>query len=248
MSNNPAPKPVAEDPNVVVGGPLDPTSAEGTPPEGHVTGAPPAATEPIHRGFSGDISDTEALKKYAKQLEDMVTARMGGQPPAPTQPQPTPFQAAAPAQSAAKDKFSELIFAKPDEAFEVAVGEAERRIEAKRDGERQRENFWKTFYQSNQDLSRMEPVVQSVLTNHRAHVATLRTEKEVSDFLSSEARKVVDYVKKETGYTETRLPSQSVASLGGSREAVPPPPNQAPKMPLSLVEQLAQAKAKRAKK
>lgn len=239
---------IPEDPSVVRGGPLDPTSAEGQPPEGLSTGETPAAAtkEPLYRGVTGDINDAEGLVRYTKQLEELIaSARTVAAPP--PQVAPAPFQPTAP-KNEAKERFSEVIFSKPDEAFEIISSELERRAEAKRAEERQREAYWERFYSANEDLKRMKPVVQSVFENKKSYIATLRTEPEVTQFIAREARNVIDYVKKETGYTETRIPSQSVASLGGSRESVPPPPNQTPSAPKGLVAQLNEARSKRVKR
>jgi hypothetical protein len=246
---------VAEDPSIVRGGPLDPTSPEGTPSEGHqinpgTAPLPPPSSphfpEPLYRGFTGDITDTEHLKRYTKQLEDLITTAQGNQKP--IAPQPNPVNPPAGNITSAKDRYSELIFSKPDEAFEIMMAEADRRSEQKINAQRQHEAYWQRFYEGCQDLKNHKSIVDLVVNSNRSHIATIQFEKDVTEFVSNEARKIVDNVKKETGYTETRIPSQSAASLGGSREPVPQPPKPAPAAPLSLVEQLNQAKAKRSRR
>lgn len=247
LGTSPSQPLVTEDPSVVKGGPLDPTSAEGQGPEGAVvggsvpaaTGTPPAVEEPLYRGLTGDIKSSADLVSYTKQLEDLfVQAKAQQAIIQPTTAAPIP---AVPAGPSAKQQFSDLIYSKPDEAFELTVQEAERRINAKKmeaDATQRREQaFWSRFYDKNADLKRLEHIVQSVVSGRGAEIQSFRTETEVETFISKETRKIVDLVKKESGHTETVVASGTAVSLGGSREPVPATP-QRPAAPINLIDQI----------
>lgn len=234
---------VPEQPGVVVGGPLDPNSVEGQPPEGHVVGtATPASTE-SYKGLTGELKTFDELKTYTKNLEDLVVSAKAAQAVQPLQaPNPQMHQPTMITPSPdAKQKFTDLIFSKPEEAYEVVLQEAERRAQEKNAIEQRKQAFWQNFYVQHQDLKNMDRIVQSIVRERSAEISQLRTDVEVSEFLSKETRKVVDLVKKETGFTETRVPSQIAVSLGGSRESVPTPPP-APVIPLNFTDQIRRLK------
>lgn len=238
---------IPESPEVVKGGPLDPTSQEGTPPEGHTTGVQAVISDsvltpeaPLHRGLTGDIKSTQDLLSYTKRLEDLFAQSAATQKANAYQPV-QPVVPAVPAGPTAKDKFSELIYSKPDEAFELTLQEAERRVESRRaaadEAKRQEGMFWSGFYEKNADLKRLDHVVQSVVLGKRAEIAALPDGKSVEEFLSRESRKIIDLVKKESGYTETKVTSGVAVTLGASGEPVPQPPRQ-PTTPLNFAEQI----------
>lgn len=210
---------IAEDPSVVQGGPLDPSSAEGTPPEGMVVGGEPVAPKaPFYKGLTGDIKSEDDMRSYTKSLEEMlVTAQARSHAVAAQQPTAAPLAPIAPS---SKERFSELIFSKPEEAYEILARDAEERATAKLAAERNKEIFWNQFYESNSDLKGMKEIVQSIVTARASEVASLKTGPEVADFISKETRKVIETVKRAAGITEVRVPSGSASHLGGSREPV----------------------------
>jgi DNA ligase (NAD+) len=60
-------------------------------------------------------------------------------------------------------------------------------MSAQRDAERQREDFWKGFYEKHGDLKRMERIVQSVVKEHAAQISQMNgpnSAKEVADYIS----------------------------------------------------------------
>ena len=236
--------PVPEVAGIVVGGPLDSSAPEGQPPEGHVVNAPvSSASEPFYKGLSGDIKSADELKAYVKLLEDMHVqqAAQRTNPPVTT----TQFSPVAPAPTApiqgAKDRFSELIFSKPEEAFEVAVQEAMNRTNAARATERQHEQFWNNFYVKNADLGKMKSIVTSIVSQRGAEISALQTEAQCEEFIARESRKVIDLVRKESGFTETKVASGGAVMLGGSGETVPRAPV-APAAPLNFAEQIKRLK------
>src|SRR5258708_6570158 len=164
---------VPESPDVVKGGPLDPTSPEGTPPE-----APPVPTAPdapapssaLYRGITGDINNIEDFKKYAQNLESLLVARNANTPGSVPAVPPTP-----PGPSS-KDRFSELIYSKPEEAFQIAVDEAKNSMKADLEAERRKDQFWIRFYEKNTEFKKMTTIVQSVLTQRATEIASIRTE------------------------------------------------------------------------
>lgn len=242
MDENELKEPVAESPDVVFGGPLDPKSAEGRhPPVGAETESQEVdkAQEPLHRGLLGDIKTQDELRSYTKQLEDLFVSAKTAQPvplPSAAVPVPTPLE-----KTDARARFADKIFSNPDEAFDIAVQEATDRFNTVRNAERQREEFWKDFYVKNADLSRVDRVVQSVVKERAVEISKINDAKQLSDYISNEARKVIDLVKKETGHTtETKLPSGSVASVGGSREPVPQV--RQVKKPASFIDQIRAAR------
>jgi hypothetical protein len=232
---------VPESASVVSGGPLDPTSPEGKPPEGEVVNASPE--EPVYRGLTGDLKSTDDWKTYTKNLEDMLAQRMASsalQAPSlqPTIPV-TPVQ--IPTGPSSKEKFEELIFSKPGEAYDILENAAEQRILAKIQAEKTAEDnkkkFWVNFYDKHQDLKNFEYVVQSTVKARGAEIAAIRTEAECSEFISKESRKLVDTVKKQLGVTEVTLPSAPAFAMGGSKETPTRTPS-APQPPMNFADQI----------
>lgn len=243
---------VPEDPSVVKGGPLDPTSPEGQPPEGHNTGteihspSPAAPQAPLYKGLTGDLTSAEDLVKYTKSLEDMfvqANARNAIQSPINNLAiTPVP---AVPAGPTFKEKYAELAFSKPEEAADILVQEAKRQMKAENDQlqntERQVKQFWEKFYVKNADLKRVDSIVQSIVQAKNSEIRSLRTEGEVEEFLSKETRKVIDLVKKESGFVETPVPSGRAVSFGGSGDPAPTPPK-APTGNLNFSDQIRRLK------
>lgn len=232
-------EPVAEDPNVVVGNPV-----EASPPPPSIEVPPSPVPEAYYDGLTGAIKSPEELKSYTKNLEGLL---IQAKATTITSPVPQVVAPAPPAGPSAKERFSELIFSKPEEAFELAVTEAETRINAKNsaasEAERQKKLFWETFYTKNEDLKSVKDTVELILAAKNFEVSQFRTNDEVSEFLSKETRKQVDFVRKQTGYRESVVPSGSAVSLGGSREPVPSVPP-APTQPKNFAEQIRMVRPK----
>jgi len=220
------PAPIPEKAGIVIGGPLDPTSPEGQPPEGQTVNSPamantpatiPLSNQPLYKGLM-EIKTQEELLTYVKGLEGIIAsnASKGVNPTIPNSPP-------APIGPSNKERFSELIYSKPDEAFELAVQEAESRMQKKEDARRDHEQFWGRFYSENPDLAKVKDIVQLTLGQHSAVISNIRTQKEVGDYLAKESRKVIDQVKRSVGVTETVVPSGAAVALGGSGE-IPPAP------------------------
>lgn len=227
----------AESAAVVQGGPLDPSSPEGQDPEGVVVTPPPATPQKaLYTGLTGELKTPEELAAYTKQVEEMLVQSRANQPaPNPV----TPVPAAAPQD--AKTRFAEVLFSKPEDAFEIAVSEATRRIDEKKAAADSIQAFWKRFYDENPDLKRLDNVVQSVRMAKANELHALKSETEVKSFLSTETRKLVDNIKRESSVKETVLPSGGAPALGGSREPVATPPA-APAKPLNFTDQIRQLK------
>lgn len=219
----------AEDPNVVIGGPLDPTTEGGIAPSTEAPAAP-AGSQAFYKGLTGEIKTAEELRTYTKNLEDLLVQSKAS---TITSPVPAaPLTPAVPQGPSAKERFSELIFSKPEEAFEIAVSEAESRINHKNnaasEAERQKKLFWENFYTKNEDLKSVKDTVELILAAKNHQVSQFKTNDEVETFLAGETRKQIDFVRKQTGYKESVVPSGSAVSLGGSREPVPAVPSAPP--------------------
>jgi hypothetical protein len=209
-----------EDPGVVKGGPLDPTAPEGQPPEGDgLTPAVEPQSATLYKGLTGDLKTSAEWVSYTKNLEDMLAQRMVTQA---VQPVPPPIVPVVPQGPTTKEKFSELIFSKPEEAYDLTVNEAKRQMREEMEAEKRavetKKQFWVNFYTKHQDLKNFEDVVQSIVKAKAAEISQIRTEAECAEFLSRESRRLVDTVKKQLGVTEVAVPSGTAIAFGGNRE------------------------------
>lgn len=225
------------DPNAIQGSPETTSPATQTPP----AAAPEAkAEEVLYEGLGVKIKGIDELKNYLKILEEglvQAKAASGAQGAAPIVPQ------VSPPEPSAKERYAELIFSNPADAFEIAVGEAEKRVEKKRAAEREVEDFWKSFYTENQDLKGVERVVESIRVTRAQDIAKLKTQKEVSEFLARESRDLIGVVKSKFSTTETTVPHKKVVSLDSSGEPFQAAPgNPAPTPPINFADQLRRMK------
>lgn len=178
-----------------------------------------ANQEPLHRGFLGDIKTPEEMRAYVKNLEDTVVRQAAGAGVAPT------ITPAAPIPGPTLDEQIDAVwFSDPAKARELMKQKDKIERDAEASAVRTREVFYQRFYQKNPDLKRVERIVQSIVEQKGQQIALLRTEAEVADFISREAREQVDYFKRAIPGNETRLESKPAVTLGASGETPAAPP------------------------
>lgn len=226
---------------------VDPTDflnqVAGKPKEDAIVPPPPKVEEAFYKGLGGEMKTPEDLRNYTKGLEELlVNARASQTAPIPTTNHTAPIIP----QTGAKERFSELIFNKPDEAFELAVSEAERRTQQKIDAEQAKSSFWKTFYDKNPDLQKNRRAVELIFREKEHEVKDVRrfpSSESLEEFLAKETRGFLTETKKGFGAQETTLPSGSAVTLGASGEPVQRTEH-APAAPLNFADQIRKLRKK----
>lgn len=226
-------EPLAEDPNIVIGGPDGAAVTPVTPADSKP--GEPKSEEPFYRGFIGDIKGAEEAKEYIKNLEHMVVeaqAKSGVKVPTGTQNFNTPTKVVS-----GKEKFTDLIYSNPDQAYDVVLQDAEQRVQQRIDAKQRQDQFWTEFYHSHEDLKESKQMIDYIVKARELEIQAMPSNEAVADFLAKEARKVVEPWKKKFSGTETRLESRPAVAFGSSGEA-PPAPSTQVSGPISFADQI----------
>lgn len=239
-----------EDPNIVKGGPMDPTSEMHPANAQDVQTENPAENAPLYKGFDREIKTQDELVQYVKDLETTLVR----QPVA----MPTPNRSAVNAQSFAPkaptaaqssgDSFEELVYSDPAKAKSVLLEEFRSEQRRQADQARAEQEYWSGFYEKNPDLKDFRHIVQSVFDRDSGSIRDARrfpSNDDVTKHLAKETRQIIDLVKSKSGVTETHLPSNPAMTFGGTG-GVGANNAPAPKKPQSFAEQITRFR-KRAK-
>lgn len=178
----------------------------------------PTETGPIYKGPFGEVRTAEDWAQYAKNAEKFAVENqmkaIEAKPSQPTATQPT-----------AKQRFADLIFSNPDQAYDILRQDAEENIMKKINAERAVEKFWVDFYDRNQDLRDCKQVVEYVFEARKADFSDVRkypTAESIFEALAKEVRGVLDVGKKRAG-SETVLNSGAAVTMGASGESTAAP-------------------------
>lgn len=245
-------EPVAEDPNIVKGGPWG-------GPEGDA--APSAKAEetpeaPLYKGLTGEIRSVDDLKKYAATVESMLIAgRESGQAKPEAQAFTPPVHVPAPVVTEG-ESFEELIYSNPVKAKALFKAEILNELETqsqKRNAQVSSEQtFWDSFYQKNADLKDMRQVVQSVFKRDRADIGNVQrfpSNEAVAQHLAKEARSIIGLVKEKSGFTEIPVESKPAFAFNagsGEPSAARSANNAKPGVPISFSQQISRLRKRKA--
>lgn len=232
---SPAPKPV------MTGSPLETPIV---PPTPEVKAAPGEKNEPVtYKTFVGELKTQAEITNYIKNLEEsLVQTKASVTNPPVQQPVVPPAK-----QPTAKERFAELIFSNPDQAFDVVRQDVLQEVGKATNAERQKDLFWNDFYSKNEHLKTNKPLIDYIVEAKKTEIAKLPDAKSINDFLIKEASGIIDPIKKQYSGTETKLESGGVIDLGSSGDSVTPPVSGAPSGPQSLTAQLLAMKNRRKK-
>lgn len=200
---------------------------------------------PVYKTFVGELKTQEELSSYIKNLEEMVVQAKAhpGQATAPTAEvlPPKPVQTA-------KDRFSELIFSNPDQAFDIVRQDVLQEVNKNINAKQQEEIFWEEFYTNNEDLKNNKPLIDYIVRAKWEEIKKLPNKKATNDFLVKEASQIIDPIKKQYSGVETKLDSGAATVFGASGESFTPPNPSGQVGPQSLTAQLLSMNARRKKK
>lgn len=218
------------------------TETEGT--EANETESPPTDAQPIFRGIQRDISDQKELSEYALSLERQnleMQARLGGLGVGAREEAPQ-----APVDDSAfyRTVSEEFIIAPQtaikrieDRIYDRVNGQVESRIGVT--------EFYRSFYDENEDLVGCEDLVEAALTKNREAWKRIPTP-QAKKLLANAVRERVSAIRGVESTTRTtELPQRGAHALGASgtpgKAAGGPKPAEGPK---TIIEAL---KAQRAK-
>lgn len=187
------------------------------PPESNKESPRVEELQPLYKGPFGEARTPEELLSCMRKAEQFAIENQikSTTPVTPAQPPPV----------SARERFSNVLFSNPHEAFDIATQEAETNIMKKINAQRELEKFWQSFYEKNHDLKECKQVVEYVFrAREREFVDTNRfpTAQAVESELSKDARRVLEFGRKGGG-TETRIDSTKAVSFGASGDPVSAP-------------------------
>lgn len=179
--------------------------------------------KPIYVG-SKQFANEEELVKYTEQLHNKIIEKEIAEKPQP-------------AETVAAPKPSELLYQDPDAFFELAVQEAEARVERKLTKKEQESALMRKFWEENKDLKDHEELVSAQIAFRKPQYKDLPA----SQALSKIALEVRNTVSKIRGSTSggKELPSGPAVVAGASSGNISTTSVTASK-PRSFVEQIRQ--------
>lgn len=157
-------------------------------------------SKPIYVG-SKQFASHEELVKYTEQLHNKIIEKEL------TEKQRLPETVAAP-------KPSELLYQDPDAFFELAVQEAESRVERKLTKKEQETAIMKKFWEENKDLRDHEDLVNAQIAYKQAHYKDLPATQALSK-IALEVRNTVSKIRGSTSGGK-ELPSGPAVVAGSS--------------------------------
>ena len=231
QNNQPATEVKPTEKEVMTGGPHENQAPQGTEPE-KKTG------ETVFEVAGGRFKTPEELAEYTRALEGkhaQVLSTTQARQEMPSN-QPNPTNQGNQTQSWV-DEVEEEISVNPKSAIAKLRQGIQSDIDNASAKARNEQKFWEEFYDENQDLKNLKPIVQSVISQKRDELSPLKVG-DAKKFIANETRKMVNLVKEQSGIKREEMPEGGAAFVNGGGKA-PAPKGTAQPIP-NFVDQVRQ--------
>ena len=205
------------------------------------------APKPVFTGITGNFNTLEELSTYTKSLEKKMFEANLQNEAKPTYQQIDANPIAPTAKQPLGTKLSELVFQDPERAFALHEEQVLEKVRAVTQQEKNKEIFWKGFYDEHPDLKDVDDIVKSTVAYKKAEFGPLPVPI-FKEKVAQEVRRMLNKVKDQYQSSTQEVKSKAANFLGtsgGPGVQAPEPVVQAPK---NFVEELLEMKNKRRKK